>query len=97
MSAAARPPRGAPFDVIAKPIGPSCNLACRYCSYLENEHLSSGPGSWTMPGGVLETFIRDYTDSRPTAFCSMTSGAPGARALEALYSSMSFGMAHPQR
>ena len=28
-----------PFTVIAKPIGPLCNLKCRYCFYLEKKHL----------------------------------------------------------
>ena len=29
----------APFHIIAKPIGPICNLDCKYCFYLEKEKL----------------------------------------------------------
>ncbi len=28
-----------PFHVMAKPIGPLCNLDCTYCFYLEKEKL----------------------------------------------------------
>jgi uncharacterized protein len=56
------------FHVLAKPIGPVCNLACTYCFYLEkdalyshNRHLSE----WTMPETVLEEFIRQYIASQP--------------------------------
>jgi uncharacterized protein len=27
------------FHVMAKPVGPICNLDCRYCFYLEKENL----------------------------------------------------------
>jgi uncharacterized protein len=27
------------FHVLAKPIGPICNLDCKYCFYLEKESL----------------------------------------------------------
>lgn len=26
-----------PFHILAKPIGPACNLACRYCYYPQGE------------------------------------------------------------
>jgi len=48
------------FHVMAKPTGPICNLACRYCFYLEKERLYAGTSGWAMPDEVLETFVRDY-------------------------------------
>ena len=30
------------FHVLAKPIGPICNLDCKYCFYLEKENLYPG-------------------------------------------------------
>ncbi len=52
-----------PFQVLAKPVGPLCNLDCKYCFYLEKEHLYQGERSWEMPDDVLETFIRQYIAS----------------------------------
>lgn len=48
------------FQILAKPAGPSCNLECRYCFYLEKERYYPGTSHWRMPDEVLETFIRDY-------------------------------------
>ncbi len=48
------------FHVMNKPIGPSCNLACRYCFYLEKSALYQAPESWRMPDEVLERYIREY-------------------------------------
>jgi uncharacterized protein len=47
------------FNVMAKPIGPTCNLNCAYCYYLGKERLLDlGPSP--MPDDVLEKFIGDY-------------------------------------
>ena len=38
------------FHVIAKPVGPVCNLACRYCFYLEKTKLypeENGFAAWS--------------------------------------------------
>jgi uncharacterized protein len=53
-----------PFQVIAKPIGPRCNLDCTYCYYLEKERLYPGTKRFAMPDAVLETYIRDYIASQ---------------------------------
>ncbi len=55
----------APFHVMVKPIGPVCNLACRYCFYLEKENLFPGGEHWRMSGEVLEEFIRQYIEAQP--------------------------------
>jgi len=46
------------FHVMAKPIGPICNLDCQYCFYLEKEHLYPAVERWKMPDDVLEAYIR---------------------------------------
>jgi uncharacterized protein len=56
-----------PFHLLAKPIGPICNLACKYCFYLEKETLyPSRPkiSDWAMPDDILEEFIRQYIASQ---------------------------------
>src|SRR5262244_540566 len=54
-----------PFQVMAKPAGPLCNLDCTYCFYLEKEKLYPGSKNWTMSGYVLEAYIRQYIESQP--------------------------------
>ena len=45
------------FQVFAKPIGSKCNLDCRYCYYLEKEHLYPKGESFRMADDVLEQYI----------------------------------------
>ncbi len=55
------------FHVIAKPVGPICNLECRYCFYLEKTKLypgENGLADWSMPEDVLESFIRQYIEAQ---------------------------------
>ena len=35
-------PFARPFYMMAKPIGAACNLACRYCYYLDKQQLYAG-------------------------------------------------------
>lgn len=51
------------FHVIAKPIGPICNLACSYCFYLDKENLYPNQRHWRMSEEVLESFVRQYLQS----------------------------------
>lgn len=54
------------IHVVAKPVGPACNLACEYCFYLEKKALF-GPGEkWRMTDEVLSAFIAGYVASQPT-------------------------------
>ena len=48
------------FHVMAKPIGPTCNLRCEYCYYLSKLDLVKHAGDRRMPWDVLEAFIRQY-------------------------------------
>ncbi|MFU8862121.1 MAG: radical SAM protein, partial [Cyclonatronaceae bacterium] len=54
-----------PFHVLAKPIGPICNLDCEYCFYLEKENLYPDTRSFKMSDDVLEEFTRQYITNHP--------------------------------
>ncbi|MFQ5635991.1 MAG: anaerobic sulfatase maturase [Gammaproteobacteria bacterium] len=54
----------APFQVMAKPIGPRCNIDCTYCYYLDKEKLYPETKKFRMPDKVLERFIGDYISSQ---------------------------------
>ena len=50
---------------MAKPAGPTCNLACEYCYYLEKKNLYPKPPGTGMPemsDGILEEYIRHAAD-----------------------------------
>lgn len=51
------------FHVMAKPIGPKCNLDCTYCFYLEKEKLYPERSDWRMSDEVLESFIRQKIEA----------------------------------
>ncbi len=48
------------FQIMTKPMGPKCNLDCKYCYYLEKERFYPQEKKFRMPDNVLETYIRDY-------------------------------------
>lgn len=54
-----------PFHIMTKPIGPLCNLDCRYCFYLEKENLYPDKKSWQMNDALLESYIKDYIAAQP--------------------------------
>src|ERR1700722_787531 len=56
------PKRG--FHVLTKPIGPICNLDCKYCFYLEKEKLYPDERKWRMSNEVLEQYIRQYIEDQ---------------------------------
>jgi len=53
------------FHVIAKPIGPICNLACAYCFYLEKEALCGKDEQWRMSDETLEKYVEQYISAQP--------------------------------
>ncbi len=64
-SSRVRSPEGAsPFHIMAKPVGPVCNLDCKYCFYLEKEHLYPNNSNWKMTEDTLEKFIRQYVEAQ---------------------------------
>lgn len=54
-----------PFHVLTKPIGPICNLDCRYCFYLEKESLYPSERKWKMDDTTLDEYVRQYIASQP--------------------------------
>jgi uncharacterized protein len=54
------------IHVVAKPIGPVCNLNCEYCFYLEKRALFGTHEKYRMPDDVLSAFIANYIASQPT-------------------------------
>lgn len=58
-------PFGRPLYVMAKPAGSACNLACKYCYYLEKASvLSHHEPSQMMDESLLELFIRQYLEAQ---------------------------------
>ena len=54
------------IHMMAKPIGPVCNLNCTYCFYLEKETLFSKAENFRMTDEVLSAYITKYITSQPT-------------------------------
>jgi uncharacterized protein len=52
------------FHIMTKPIGPVCNLDCRYCFYLDKLALYPETKVWRMPDDVLENFVRQYIEAQ---------------------------------
>jgi uncharacterized protein len=59
------PRRTEPFVVMAKPIGPLCNLACEYCYYLGKTSLFPAGERYRMGDGVLEAYVRSFIEASP--------------------------------
>src|SRR5438105_6503395 len=53
------------FHIMTKPIGPICNLDCKYCFYLEKENLYPETRYWSMPRATLERYIQQYINAQP--------------------------------
>lgn len=49
---------------MTKPIGPICNLDCKYCFYLEKEKLFPSNENFRMTDEVLEEYIRQYISAQ---------------------------------
>ena len=45
------------IHVVAKPMGPVCNLACEYCFYLEKKALFDPDENFRMSDEVLSFFV----------------------------------------
>ncbi len=57
-------PFGKPLYVMLKPAGASCNLACRYCYYLEKRELYPSERHPVMSDQLLEEFTRQYIEAQ---------------------------------
>jgi len=61
---AVTPGRG--IHVLAKPIGPVCDIHCDYCFYLEKKALFGSREHYRMPDDVLAAYIEQYVEAQPT-------------------------------
>lgn len=57
-------PFAKPLYVMLKPIGAHCNLACKYCYYLEKSQLYDSSKRHVMTDETLEKFTREYIESQ---------------------------------
>ena len=53
-------PFARPLYVMTKPVGAVCNLACKYCYYLEKSNLYKETSKHVMSDELLEKFVREY-------------------------------------
>ena len=60
------------FHILAKPIGPICNLDCKYCFYLEKESLYPEVSKWAMREEVLDSYIRQYVEAHDSPVVTFT-------------------------
>ena len=56
-------PFAKPLYVMLKPAGAHCNLACKYCYYLEKNHLYQNTPRHLMTDEMLEQFTREYIEA----------------------------------
>ncbi|MBN2651024.1 MAG: anaerobic sulfatase maturase [Spirochaetales bacterium] len=57
-----------PFGVIIKPVGPLCNLDCKYCFYIEKSEFFNKEkklANFLMDDSILEEFTREYIEAQP--------------------------------
>ncbi len=57
------PPISSEFQLMAKPIGPRCNLACVYCFYREKEALFEEHEKWRMSDEILDAYCKNYIEA----------------------------------
>ena len=54
-----------PYLVMAKPVGPVCNLACDYCYYLDKRSLFPKREPFRMSDKVLSAFVKAHIEASP--------------------------------
>lgn len=57
-------PFAKPLYVMLKPAGAHCNLACKYCYYLEKNKLYPTAQRYLMSDEMLEQFTREYIEAQ---------------------------------
>ena len=57
-------PFAKPLYVMLKPAGAHCNLACKYCYYLEKNNLYPTAQRHLMSNEMLEQFTREYIEAQ---------------------------------
>lgn len=57
-------PFSKPLYVMLKPVGARCNLACKYCYYLEKSKLYTDDPRHILSDEVLEKFTQEYIEAQ---------------------------------
>ncbi len=60
------------FQVLAKPIGPNCNLECSYCFYLEKDQFYPDHNNFKMAPELLESFIKQKIEGHQVGTVNFT-------------------------
>jgi uncharacterized protein len=60
------------FHVMLKPVGPTCNLNCTYCYYLEKKKLYPGKKDFKMSDELLEEFIKQFIEANQIPVVTFT-------------------------
>jgi uncharacterized protein len=60
------------FHVMLKPAGPSCNLNCTYCYYLEKRKLYPVTKEMRMTDELLESFTRQFIEAHQVPVVTFT-------------------------
>src|SRR5262249_44349224 len=78
------PPALREFQVMTKPLGAICNLACHYCYYLKKEFLYPKGDDFRMSDEVLERYIVQQIEAAPGSIVNFAwhGGEPTALGLE---------------
>lgn len=72
------------FHITTKPVGPICNLNCRYCFYLEKGRLYPRTSGWVMSDEVLESYTCQYIEAQqvPVVTFAWQGGEPTVLGVE---------------
>ena len=77
-------PFAKPLYVMLKPAGAHCNLACKYCYYLEKNNLYQNSHRHLMSDEILEQFTREYIEAQtmPQVLFTWHGGEPLMRSID---------------
>ena len=77
-------PFAKPLYVMLKPAGAHCNLACKYCYYLEKNNLYDKSHRHIMSDELLEQFTREYIEAQtmPQVLFTWHGGEPLMRSID---------------
>ena len=77
-------PFAKPLYVMLKPAGAHCNLACKYCYYLEKNNLYQNSHRHLMSDEMLEHFTREYIEAQtmPQVLFTWHGGEPLMRSID---------------
>ena len=77
-------PFAKPLYVMLKPAGAHCNLACKYCYYLEKNNLYQNSNHHLMSDEMLEQFTREYIEAQtmPQVLFTWHGGEPLMRSID---------------